>query len=240
MTNQTLMKLISTVAGVLLAAGGVVLIVTGNAGEHSTTLLLAGTGLVTGGVTTMFLPRVTEPKNGSGRRGGGGAGPLSMLLVLAFALPGCGASWIEQHTAVAQGMQDAQILSEPTIRRMRLTAIETAVRRAHEQGATLEEAQAARAQAEREWQCVIDAHRTYGSAVSGYVEALWLAQQTGREPATGDGDGRVTALDFIPVARRALDKYRAIASCANTLEDGALPVPGALDLAPPAWGLSRG
>lgn len=242
MTQQTIMKLITVLAGLALAAGGLTLILTDNE-AHSTELLFAGIGLLTGAITTTSLPRLNEPRSGDkARSGGGGAGPM---LILALAIgastwSGCGAAWLDTHAPVAQGLQDAQIASEGPVRELRLAAIDRAVRDAHAEGASRQEAEAVRARVEREWQCVVDGHRLYGTLVSTYIEALWLAKTTGREPAAGNGDGQLDPLDFVPFARRAIDGYRAIASCANTLDHGDLPTPGALELVPPAWGVSRG
>lgn len=247
MTQQTIMKLISAGAGIVLVAFGLALILTDN-GEHSDWLLIAGIGLVTGGIATTSLPRLNEPRKEGGadpkppRSSGGAAGPM---LVLALALgastwSGCGAAWLDAHAPVAQGLQDAQIASEGPIRELRLAAIDRAVRDAHAEGASREEAEAVRVGVERDWQCVVDGHRLYGTLVSTYIEALWLAKTTGREPEAGNGDGQLDPLDFVPFARRAIDGYRAIASCTGTLEHGDLPVPPALELVPPAWGVSRG
>lgn len=166
---------------------------------------------------------------------GGGAIALVIVAAMLASTAGCGAGHFDVLAPIGRGAQDLQISSEPVIRGLRRQAIEQAIRAVYEAGGDRATAELARTRTERSWQCPVNGHRTYGSAVSAFIAALWLAEKAGEEPADGDGDGVIELADFLPLALEVVNLYRAIANCANSLEPGQLPVPDFLDLFPASW-----
>lgn len=149
---------------------------------------------------------------------------VGLTLILAL---GCGAGVDAVHAGIAQSALAAQVAFEPIIREARRDAMTAAVDRVHTAGGTRAEAEAAAAAAARQWQCGIDGHRLYGTAVGTYVDALWLDQQ---------GEATFSFAVLGPFVRRVLDAYRATASCVSGL-GLELPVPDFLNLLPPTWAL---
>ena len=141
-----------------------------------------------------------------------------------FIVSGCGAQWYTPHVAFVTAAQETRVAARPLILELSETAMRDAARRVHDAGGDQPAAQAA-AQAEgARWTCAIDMHSVFGDAVSLYTETLHLAVSADVEPwsiATG-----------LNLARPIVDAWRAIASCAGTLE-----VPNFLRFLLPAWGL---
>ncbi len=150
-----------------------------------------------------------------------------LLLTLCLMLAGCGAGVDAVHAGIARGALETQVEFEPVIREARRDAMTAAVDRVHGAGGTREQAEAAVVVVRQHWQCAVDGHRLFGTAVGTYVDALWLDQQ---------GDATFSFATLGPFVRRILDAYRATASCVTSLGFG-LPVPSFLDLLPPTWGL---
>lgn len=152
-----------------------------------------------------------------------------IIVCLALLATGCGNEALRMNAELGRGMLEAQSTSGPIIRQLRIDASVAAGRAAHDRGAPESTAQAA-AQAEAQrWQCALDGHGIYASAVSAYIGtlALWNAGQ----------DFGLT--DVLPYARRALDGYRFLASCLASLGSAILPeVPAFFDLIPSGWSLS--
>ena len=149
---------------------------------------------------------------------------VGLTLILAL---GCGAGVDAVHAGIAQGALEAQVAFEPVIRGARRDAMTGAVDRVHTAGGTREQAEAAVGVVRQHWQCAVDGHRLFGTAVGTYVDALWLEQV---------GGGGFDFATLGPFVRRILDAYRATASCVSGL-GLELPVPDFLDLLPPTWAL---
>lgn len=149
-----------------------------------------------------------------------------LFFVLALVV-GCGAGMDEVHAGIAQGGLEAQVAFEPVIRTGRRDAMTAAVDRVHTAGGSREQAEVAAETESRRWQCAVDGHRLFGTAVGLYIDALWLEQV---------GDAAFDLETLMPFVRRILDAYRATASCVLNLGVD-LPVPAFLDLLPATWGL---
>ena len=154
---------------------------------------------------------------------------LVAFVVLSFAFVGCGSNALKMNANVARVMLEVQAESGPVIRELRVDASVESARQVHESGGDEEAARAAATRTANRWQCAIDSHRIYQSAVGAYIDslALWYV---------GD-DFNWT--DAIPYVVRVLDMYRALVSCLRSLGSSALPaVPAFLDLIPSTWGVA--
>ena len=154
---------------------------------------------------------------------------LALLALLAL-LVGCGGT-ADIHAGIGRGALGLQVRAEPMIRQWRRDAMTGEADRVHGAGGTREQAEGAVAAMSRRWQCAIEGHRIFGSAVSAYVDAVYLENVTG-----GDFDISMMLRFLRPV----LDAYRAVAACISSLGEFELPVPDFMDLIPPAWGLGGG
>ena len=153
-----------------------------------------------------------------------------LALVLAALFVGCGNEALRVNASVARVMLEVQSTSGPVIRELRVDAGIAAGRRVHANGGTIEAAQRAAVSTAQRWQCAIDGHRLYSSAVGAYIDALVLWQ------ASDDFE----LADAIPFVRRALDAYRVTASCLLSLGSNVLPeVPSFLRLIPLGWEVQR-
>lgn len=152
------------------------------------------------------------------------------FVVLSVLFVGCGNEALKANVSIASAMLEVQSASGPVIRAARVEAGVSAGRDVHDSGGDEASAQLAASSAARRWQCAIDGHRIYASAVGAYIDtlALWAAGL----------DFELT--DAIPFVRRALDTYRALVSCLVSLGSDALPaVPVFLDSIPPLWEVER-
>lgn len=152
---------------------------------------------------------------------------LMVLAATCSALVGCGPSALKVNGLVAQGMQDLRVESEPVIRAQRVEAGVEAGRAVHDAGGDQAAAEAAADAMLERWSCAISGHRAFSAAVSAYIDELALA--------------RINETDFtlsrgLTFARAALDTYRTVQACLESLGSTALlAVPAFLDLFPPAW-----
>lgn len=153
-------------------------------------------------------------------------GGVLLLLALCVGLMGCGGV-SAVHAGIARGGLEASVEFEPVIREARRAALTAQADRVHSAGGTQEQAEAAVGAESVRWRCAIDGHRLFSTAVGAYIDALWLEQV---------GDGSFELAHLLPFVGRILDAYRATASCVTSLGTE-LPIPGFLDLLPPAWGL---
>ncbi len=153
-------------------------------------------------------------------------GIFAVIVAALIFVAGCGNAALQVNATVARAMLEVQAESGPVVRQLRIDASVGAARAVHDSGGDEAAAQAAAAATATRWRCVIDTHRIYSGAVGAYIDtlALWLA-----------------GLDFeladsIPFVRRALDAYRALASCTSSLGSEVLPaVPTFFDLIPSDW-----
>lgn len=156
---------------------------------------------------------------------------LTFALALVFSIwcVGCGNAALQTNATVARAMLEVQAESGPLVRELRIDAATAAAREVHATGGNEAAAQAAATSAASRWQCAIDTHRIYSTAVGSYIDTLVL-WQAGRDFELSDS---------IPFVARALDAYRALTSCLSSLGSDALPtVPSFLDLIPSAWGVA--
>lgn len=155
---------------------------------------------------------------------------IALLTLVALLLVGCSGA-ADIHAGVGRGALGMQVRSEPLIRQWRRDAMTGEADRVHGAGGTREQAEAAVDAMARRWQCAIEGHRIYSSAVSAYVDAVYLEHVTG-------GDFELSSM--LLFLRPVLDAYRATAACVGSLGEFELPVPDFLNLIPPMWGLSSG
>ncbi len=106
MTQQTILKLISGGFGLSLIVTGLVLVLTGNGGAQSETLIAAGLGLMIAGVGVTTLPRLNEPPIPPSRKDSGPKPPLGPTLLALLAI---GASVTLTSTACAGPPRAARI-----------------------------------------------------------------------------------------------------------------------------------
>ncbi len=148
------------------------------------------------------------------------------LAASAFLFVGCGSAALKTNAAIASAALEIQSVSGPVIRELRINAGVTAGDEVYSSGGTEAEAQAAAARTTARWQCAIDGHRVYSTAVGAYIDALSL-WSVGRS---------FELTDVIPIVRGVLDSYRVFSSCLRSLGSDALPeVPLFFGLIPPAW-----
>ena len=156
---------------------------------------------------------------------------IVLAVCVAFLVAGCGNEALRVNATVARAMLEVQAESGPVIRELRVNAGVEAGREAHDRGAPEAEAQAAATAAASAWQCAIDGHGIYASAVGAYIDALAL-WANGVE---------LELADALPFVRRAIDAYGFLASCLRSLGSDALPdAPSFLNLIPPVWSVTDG
>lgn len=151
-------------------------------------------------------------------------------IVAVASLCGCGANALQVNAQVATAMLEVQVTAGDAVRSAREADMLASARAAFESGAPEEQATAAAQAADERWQCAVDGHRLYQSAVGAYIDAvqLWSAGRS------------VQLTDALPFVRRALDAYRAIVGCLDSLGSEVLPrAPAFLDLFPAAWELEQ-
>ena len=161
---------------------------------------------------------------------------LSLLVAVALLAGlsvGCGAPALQINATVARAMLEVQSASGPVIRQLRVEAGIQAGREAFDAGEPEPVAQAAARTEAARWQCAVDGHRIYSSAVGAYIDTLvlWLA----------GADFEIA--DAIPFVMRAAGAYASLRSCIDSLDAPELdPIvienPTFLDLVPPGWGVA--
>jgi len=152
---------------------------------------------------------------------------IVLAVCVAFLVAGCGNEALRINATIARAMLEIQSSSGPMIRELRVNAGVEAGREAHDRGDSEAAAQASAAAAADAWQCAIDGHGIYASAVGAYIDAL----------ALWSNGVELELADALPFVRRAIDSYRFLASCLRSLGSDVLPdAPAFLDLVPPAWG----
>lgn len=153
----------------------------------------------------------------------------ALCLLVVFALgSGCGNQALQAHQEVALVMLNLQAEGGPAIRELRVNAGITAGREAQLNGSLEEEAQQLALDAANEWNCAIEGHRIYATAVSAYIEVLTLWQ-------AGQDFGLT---DVLPFVSRAIDAYGFVSSCLRGLGSDLFPeTPSFLNLIPSEWSL---
>ncbi|MCH8084648.1 MAG: hypothetical protein IH885_10475, partial [Myxococcales bacterium] len=99
-----------------------------------------------------------------------------LAVVLAALLVGCGNEALRINASIARVMLEVQATSGPIIRELRVDAGVAAGREVHSSGGDEARAQRAATSTARRWQCAIDGHRIYSSAVGAYIDALVIWQ----------------------------------------------------------------
>lgn len=149
-------------------------------------------------------------------------------LVFAAIMAGCGNQALKANASVARAMLEVQVTSSPIIRDLRSEAGTKAGRAVFDAGGEEPEALTAASEELEGWQCAVDGHRIYSSAVGAYISALalWSAGE------------RFELADALPFLTRALAAYRSLWSCLKSHDVDALPeVPGFLSIIPITWGV---
>lgn len=141
-------------------------------------------------------------------------------------LAACGNTALQVNGEIARAMLEVQSSSGPVIRELRVNASIQSARDVHDSGGNEAAAQAAAENTARSWQCAIDGHGIFATAVSAYVDtlSLWNAGQ----------DFALSSV--LPYVMRAVEAYRFLASCMTSLGSDALPeVPAFMNLIPSTW-----
>ena len=156
---------------------------------------------------------------------------LFAILVLAlFIALGCGNQALQVNAEIARAMLEVQSTNGPMIREARVNASVTAARAVHERGGTESEAQAIATDTASHWQCALDGHGIYATAVSAYIDTITL-WQTGQD---------FEIEDILPFVRRAIDAYTFLASCMTSLSSDLFSEePSFFSLIPSAWSMTE-
>lgn len=151
------------------------------------------------------------------------------ILVLGATVTGCGNQALQANQEVARMMLEVQSTSGPVIRQLRIDASIAAGREVQESGGQESAAQVAASETAQRWQCALDGHGIYATAVSAYIDTLTLWQ----------GGQDFELLDVLPFVRRAIDSYSFLVSCLASLGSDLLPeVPAFFSLIPSTWSLT--
>ena len=148
------------------------------------------------------------------------------FMFASLALAGCGSSALKTNAVIARAMLTAQEESSPLIREARIEAVVETVRASHAAGEPESVARQRADEMKVDWECAIDGHRVFSHAVGAYIDALVLV----------NAGADFQLVDVLPFFVRAVNSYRALASCLATLGAGdVLPVPEFLGLIPTDW-----
>lgn len=152
----------------------------------------------------------------------------TLALLLCVLVAACEGDALRMNASIAHVMLETQAESGPVIRELRQNAMRNAAREAYERGQNEFQARDAAGIAAIQWECAVNGHRLYATAVGTYIDAiaLWMA---GKD---------FQLYDAVPFVRRVLDTYRVMQRCLSSLGQHILPeVPGFADMLPAAWNL---